>query len=59
MTRRHERPLMSEEREAVRRLARSGMSVAAIATALFVTKRQVAYTLEHPDDNEAVRVGEA
>jgi len=52
-TRRRERPLLSEEREAIRRLSTTGMSVAAIAVALFISKRQVKFALTH-DDTEAV-----
>ena len=58
-TRRRERPLLGEERESIRRLHTTGMNAAAIATALFLSKRQVTFTLDHPDpedDNEAVTV---
>ena len=50
MIRRRERPLMSEEREAIRTLHNSGMNAATIATALFISKRQVKFALAHPDD---------
>ena len=53
MTRR-ERPLMYEERQAIKKLSTTGMSVAAIAVALFISKRQVKFALTH-DDTEAVR----
>ncbi len=54
MTRRTERPMMTEEREAIRKLSKGGMTPAAIATALFLSKRQVKFTLAHPDnDTEA------
>jgi len=52
MTRR-ERPLMYEERQAIKKLSTTGMSVAAIAVALFISKRQVKFALTH-DDTEAV-----
>ena len=55
MTRRTERPMMTEEREAIRKLSKGGMTPAAIATALFLSKRQVKFVLGHPDDDtEAV-----
>lgn len=57
MTRRHEQPLLPEEKTAIRQMSRAGMSTGSIAVALFVSKRQVAYTLAHPDDEgEAVTV---
>jgi len=37
---RRERPLMSEEQEAIRKLSTGGMSAAAIAVAMFLSKRQ-------------------
>ena len=51
MIRRRERPLMSEERDMIQHLHKSGWSAAAIATALFISKRQVKFTLAHPDDD--------
>lgn len=57
MARRRERPLMSEEREAIRKLHTGGMTPAAIAVALFISRRQVKFVLGHPDDDtEAVTV---
>jgi len=56
MTRR-ERPLMYEERQAIKKLSTTGMTPAAIAVALFISKRQVTRVLAHPEDNnEAVTV---
>jgi len=58
MTRR-ERPLMYEERQAIKKLSTTGMTPAAIAVALFISKRQVKFVLGHPDDDtEAVRRGD-
>jgi len=55
MTRRRERPMLSEEKDAIRALAKGGMRTGVIATALFISKRQVKYTIEHDDDDtEAV-----
>ena len=49
--------MMYEERQAIRRLHTTGMSKAAIAAALFLSKRQVTRVLAHPEDNnEAVTV---
>ena len=49
--------MMTEEREAIRKLSEGGMSTAAIAAAMFVSKRQVTRVLAHPEDNnEAVTV---
>ena len=48
---RRERPLLLEEREMIQHLHKSGWSAAAIAKALFITKRQVKFTLAHPDDD--------
>lgn len=45
--RRRERPLMTEEREAIGQLHKLGWKVGAIAAALFCSKRQVRYTLAH------------
>ena len=57
MARRRERPLMEEERTAIKRLNKSGMRAGAIATALFLSKRQVKFVLTHPDNpGEAVTV---
>ena len=54
MARRTERPLMSEEREAIKKLSEGGMNAATIAGALFISKRQVKFTLAHPDDDAEV-----
>ena len=51
MARRRERPLLAEEREAIERLHKAGMNPTAIATALFITRRQVLFSLAHPDNN--------
>lgn len=57
MARRRERPMLAEEREAIRKLHTGGMSAAAIAVAMFLSKRQVKFVLGHPDDDtEAVTV---
>jgi len=53
MTRRTERPLMDVERVAVKKLNEGGMSAAAIATALFISRRQVKFVLAHQDDEQA------
>jgi len=54
MTRRRERPMLSEEKDAIRALAKGGMRTGVIATALFISKRQVKFVLGHPDDDTEV-----
>jgi len=55
---------MKDERDTIRKLSKAGMNPKAIAAAVFCTKRQVRYTLAHPDDQKgaaamiAVRGGE-
>jgi len=51
MARRREQPLQAEEKKAVRQLSKGGMRTGAIATALFLSRRQVKYTIEHDDDD--------
>ena len=43
--------MLSEEKDVIRALAKGGMRTAAIATALFLSRRQVKFTLAHPDDD--------
>jgi orotate phosphoribosyltransferase-like protein len=51
--------MLSEEKDAIRALAKGGMCTGVIATALFISKRQVKFVLGHPDDDtEAVRRGD-
>jgi len=49
--RRRERPLMSEERDMIQQLHKSGWKAGAIAKALFISKRQVKFTLAHSEND--------
>jgi len=52
---RRERPLLTEERDMIQQLHKSGWKAGAIAKALFIGKRQVKFVITHPDNGEAVK----